>query len=126
MNEFEEMFNEYIDEYGKDVQIIHRVPKIVDGQIQKNLAGETICEEPTTIDIKCDLIEKNEYEKTSNVGKLKIQGSYVIGMFKLEDMDYLKEDNQVIYEDPKSGLVSKYDIKKVLTGIQGHYEVVLV
>lgn len=114
----ESSFLSFLKRKGRNVTILQ-----ITETTTENEAGDTIYNTPIEIPTRCRFIDKNEYEKTT-IGKVKVKGHYKIGLFKLADAQYLKENNKVKYTDP-AGDVETYVIKgKNLA--ESHYEVVLV
>lgn len=120
----ETAFLSFLRRKGKNVTILHRAPKTVDGIIQKDNDSNIIYEE-TEIQTKCRLIDKRDYEQTE-LGGIKLSSKYKIGLFKKADAraGYLSKKNTVQYIDPDTGETVNFEIKSV-TSTEGHIEVVL-
>jgi hypothetical protein len=113
MNEMEDAFLEFLGEYGKDVIILHYT-----GTPEKNNAGDEIPVTPEEIQTKCRIIKKQAYE-SKQFGNVTVSGIYAVGMFVLNDLEYLKEGNKVVHG------VTTYEIKYVEV-LEGHHEAIMV
>ena len=110
MDDMEEIINEAIDEYGKDVTVIDYETK-----------------EETSLRCMLELVQAKESNFTSDMA----QGASAVlsegdakTSFKNEHASYLKEDNLLKYEDSKTGY--KYTFRMLKPSAIGtHIEIAL-
>lgn len=121
MDEMIDAINEAIDEYGKDVIIIDKTPKMVDGVVQKDNNRHIIYDE-TEISTKARLTKKTDYEKNGlNDQYVKIVTE--VASFKKEDAQYLKSGNELKYTD-SIGNTHSFEMKAI-DELLTHFVVIL-
>jgi len=103
------VFNHYINRFGKNVTVLHRTPKIINGKEAKNSRGRTIYN-ITEIPLRCRIKILRGDEKI--VQNAILEEGDAIGLFKLSDAQYIIEDNNLIMEyDDMCGNSYKYRFK---------------